>query len=479
MSGGVSPATAVIVTSASTTDSRSVTIDYQVVTPPDPSRPLTFGVYRSADDRLDGDDLPVGSTTVFAAPALDLAGQPADAVGEHRVTLTIPDGLPPTPERPYTLVVANPSDPAAGADPAATASFRSYTIGVVTHGGLINKAWKKHGPPWELVIARSMRDQGFDQVIPYNWVSESSDAGAAVRQGPRLARQILAAAAELPADAPVNLVVIGHSEGTVVNSQALLRIENDLPPNLKAGYVVDVMLDPHAANNGVPGQQYSVSHGILGAIAKGMIDSYQSKAKDPPVVVPPIVDDAQVFYQHTPASRDHGVNSGLYNLWGQVPVKGPASYFDLTANNATHSGKTGVPDWYIRNVVPTLGEGAPEVRAATLNASLGPVSTTTEVGRQVAPVVATARPTFSGTAAPGSTVRVLAARLADPSKLVPVGRVVADGSGAWSLETRPLADGRYRAQVVAHPPHQPRPTLPVIPKAPLGRFVVDSRGTPG
>jgi hypothetical protein len=471
MSGGASPATAEVVTDALTTDSHSVTIGYRVVTPPDPSRPLTFGVFRSADDRFDGDDLPVGSTTRTDAGAA--------AVGDHRLTIPLAGGLPPLPERPFTLVVANPSDPAQAADPAATASFRSYVVGVVTHGGIINQAWKKHGPPWQLVIARSLREQGFDQVIAYNWVSESGDAGAAARQGPRLARQILDAAAQLPADAPADLVVIGHSEGTVVNSQALLRLEGKLPSNLQAGYVVDVMLDPHAANNGVPGQQYSVSHGILGTIAKGIIDSYQAKAKDPPVVVPPMVDDAQVFYQHTPASNDHGVNGGMYNLWGQVPVKGPASYFDLTANGATHSGKTGVPEWYIRNVVPTLGEGAPEVRAATLTASLDSSTATAKVGRQVVPVVDTTHPTFSGTAAPGSTVRVLAARLAHSSRLTPVGRVVADGSGDWSLEARRLPDGRYRAQVVARPPRHPRPALAVIPKAPLGRFVVDTGGTPG
>src|SRR3954453_14613599 len=129
------------------------------------------------------------------------------------------------------------------------------------------------------------------------------------------------------------------------------------------------MLDPHAANTGIRGQQYSVVQGPLGWLAKGSIDNYQSRARDPRAVVSPGVDDAEVFYQHTPASRLHG---GIYNLWGQVPVQGPAHYFNLTPAGATHSGKTGVAAWYQRNVVPLLGQGAPEVRASILTGQLAP-----------------------------------------------------------------------------------------------------------
>ena len=53
------------------------------------------------------------------------------------------------------LVVADPSSPSATADPAQTASFRVYTIGIVTHGGN-EEPDLDHGPPWELETAYMM-----------------------------------------------------------------------------------------------------------------------------------------------------------------------------------------------------------------------------------------------------------------------------------------------------------------------------------
>src|SRR3954454_16970041 len=98
-------------------------------------------------------------------------------------------------------------------------------------------------------------------------------------------------------------------------------------------------------------------HLPLGWIAKMTIDRFQSQAKDPAVVVPAGVDDTEVFYQHTPVSEAQ-TNGGLYNLWGQVPIHGPAHYFDLTGKGISHAGKFGVQDWYRLNVVPTLEDGS-------------------------------------------------------------------------------------------------------------------------
>ena len=54
-----------------------------------------------------------------------------------------------------------------------------------------------------------------------------------------------------------------------------------------------------------------------------------------------------------------------------MPVRGgPADYFNLTPTGATHSGKTGVVVWYERNVVPLLGDGAPQLQARTLTGAL-------------------------------------------------------------------------------------------------------------
>ena len=116
-----------------------------------------------------------------------------------------------------------PSSPSATTEPEQTASFRVYTIGIVTHGGIQDPSWT-HGPPWELETAYMMRHEGFDSVIAYNWVLQSSTPGAAIKQSPRLARMILDAASKFPANAPVDLEFIGHSEGTVVNTYAIVKL---------------------------------------------------------------------------------------------------------------------------------------------------------------------------------------------------------------------------------------------------------------
>src|SRR4029077_3619652 len=148
---------------------------------------------------------------------------------------------------------------------------------------------------------------------------------------------------------PVNLDFIGHSEGTVVNTYAIVKLESMMSPQLKAGYIVDTMLDRHAAYNHLHDQQISFA-GPLNWLAKMIVTNYQGKANDPPAFFPSVVDEAQVFFEHTPATA-----GGIYNLWGQVPVKsdGPVvHYYNLTDMGVSHSGKKGVAWWYRDFIVP-------------------------------------------------------------------------------------------------------------------------------
>jgi hypothetical protein len=465
----LSAGAAVVMESATTTDSKSVTIDYNLPTQADAQHPLTFGVFRSTDGTLSPDDIAVGSEptviTGQGATTLDDNGQPATAAGHHQLTIPLPGGLPLNPEHPYVLVVANADSMPAGQDPP-TASFRKYTIGVVTHGGLENKSWK-NGPMWELVMAYTLEQQGYDAVIPFNWVSKSSTPGAAAKQGPRLAGAILHAASRAPANEPVDIHLIGHSEGAVVNTVAITRLEKEMTPQMNAGYLEDTLLDPHAANNLFAGRQYSVS-GVLAPLAGSLIHGYQAKARDPLASIPAGVDQAEVFYQHTPATA-----SEIYNLWGQVPVRGSASYFNLTASGVTHSGKTGVMAWYQNNIVPTLGDGAPGLRTQTLSGKLDPTEGPVASG---ADVVHVSKPRYIGSAGPGSIIRLYAGPARDPSVIAPVGRTVAGSDGTWSITTQSLADGHYRIVAVSTPPR--RHTLPrfvMNPTDPLGQLVVDAK----
>ncbi len=170
-------APAVQMISATTADSKSVTIEYQVNRPITAATPLQFGVYRSSNTQFDASDSEVDTDTLVPpdsssgqAATLDQAGQPATAVGTHELTIPLPQGLPPYPDKPYVLVVADPGATSATADPQQTASFRVYTIGIVTHGGIQDPSWT-HGPPWQLETAYFMKQQGFDSVIHYNWAS--------------------------------------------------------------------------------------------------------------------------------------------------------------------------------------------------------------------------------------------------------------------------------------------------------------------
>ena len=456
-------APAIQMSSATTTDSKSVTIEYNISQATGAATPLQFGIYRSSDGTFNSSDSLVGTFTPVApggstAVTLDQSGQAATSVGTHQLTIPLQEGLPPFPEKPYVVVVADPGLPSATTNLAQTASFRTYTIGIVTHGGIQDTSWK-HGPPWQLQMALEMKQEGYDSVIAYNWVAVSNNPGSAIKQSPRLARAILHAASNFPAQAPVDLDFIGHSEGTVINTYAMVRLQNEMTPGLEAGYITDTLLDPHAANNNLPGQQMSIGGGVLAPLAKAIITNYQASADDPPVFVPAMVDQAQVFFEHTPAK-----GSDLYNLWGQVPVKsnGPVvHYYNLTPSKVTHSGKTGIQFWYRNFIVPTLGDQAPLVQTLQLNGQIDQAQTVSSVptasGSRVsqavaahedrvygpAQVVQTSQPEFSGTAAPGSVIKLTLGPATKPWEHGLVSTTQADSTGHWSLTT-PSPSAKWR-----------------------------------
>jgi hypothetical protein len=484
--------------SATTTDSKSVTIEYQVNQAPTTATPLQFGVYRSSDGQFNSSDSEVDTVTLVppgssTTPTLDSSGQPATAIGTHQLTISLPGGLPPYPEKPYVLVVADPSSSSATTESDQTASFRVYTIGVVTHGGIQDPSWT-HGPPWELETAYMMKHEGFDSVIPYNWALLSSTPGEAIKQSPRLAADILHAASKFPASAVVDLELVGHSEGTVVNTYALVKVASEMPANLKAGYIEDTLLDPHAANNNiVTGKQMSFN-GVLAPLADLIVTDYQGEANDPPPYFPSVVDQANVFFEHTSSSA-----GAIYNLWGQVPVKsdGPVvHYYNLTGMGVTHSGKTGVNYWFRDFIAPTLGDGAPLISAlqlngqidnaqspsATTSASAGPEALAHQADLAHAnhvygpeQIVTSNQPEFSGTAAPNSVVKLFLSPATKPQDIAPAGITQANSSGQWTLTTRrPLPNGQYRTVVTGFSRAlRTRPGLAIVPTQPLGRLVVD------
>jgi hypothetical protein len=179
-------------------------------------------------------------------------------------------------------------------------------------------------------------------------------------------------------------------------------------------------------------------------------------------------------------------------------------YYNLTGMGVTHSGKTGVNYWYRDFIAPTLGDNAPLISELQLNGQIdnaqSPAMPTATASDSVSAVreaalrqadqaranhvygpeqvVTSNQPEFSGTAAPGSVVKLLLSPATKPQDIAPAGITHANSSGQWSLTTRrPLPNGQYRTVVTAFSRAlRTRPGLAIVPTQPLGRLVVDGPG---
>jgi hypothetical protein len=157
-----------------------------------------------------------------------------------------------------------------------------------------------------------------------------------------------------------------------------------------------------------------------------------------------------------------------------VPIIGDAHYSDITGLGISHAGDYGVQDWYQENVVPHLsGDGS---------AFYDPTAIT---GHLVAPtagryhhalITHLVRPTFEGTAPPGTRIRLVAVRGGDKGGLL--GGAIADTQGNWTYTPpKPLQDGRYRVliktRIAASAEH---PRIKLSPRVLINPFVIDAKG---
>jgi hypothetical protein len=160
----------------------------------------------------------------------------------------------------------------------------------------------------------------------------------------------------------------------------------------------------------------------------------------------------------------------------------------------THSGKTGVNYWFRDFLAPTLGDQAPLIQELQLNGRIdnGESSSVPSLNlsrlvdqannaradRVYGPeqVVQSNRPEFSGTAAPGSLIRLALSPATKPMNLVLAGVTTANSAGQWSLTpSHSLRNGQYRTLVTAFSRAlATRPGLAIVPTQPLGRLVVDA-----
>src|SRR5262249_60530311 len=112
----------------------------------------------------------------------------------------------------------------------------------------------------------------------------------------------------------------GHSRGAVVISQALQDLVGTTDSVLDGGFKKMTLLDPHPANNHFAKPDYSAGSDRESKVAARIYKWFQDRMQDPQVVIPPNVDDADLYYQHSPAwAFPAGSGEAHLNLWGESP----------------------------------------------------------------------------------------------------------------------------------------------------------------
>lgn len=317
------------------------------------------GVYRSADQAWDPSDLLVSSLDMVV---------PSGVAGIQTAVIGLSGKLPIDAARKYVLVVATPADNISEADATNnTAFFRKLVLGAVAHGfdplGLIRRLFHVI-PPWVNQVADALEKQGYSRTIRFDWTASSllPIPNQTYLAGQRLAQDVTRVSDEM-ADQPHDVIdvhFIGHSRGAVVISQALLALDQG-PSHVQLGYFKMTMLDPHPARN----KKRSSALGFLNlgkigsfsfnpiwrSFAKFVV-TFQSGAKDPAILIPSNVDEAEMFYQrniwHHTSVRS--IDFQL-NLWGQLPreIQDPFNRL-LLKTRLFGVGHTGIPDIYLKSL---------------------------------------------------------------------------------------------------------------------------------
>jgi hypothetical protein len=311
------------------------------------SGPMTLAIYRSASPTFVASaDVLVGQTTLAGA---DLG------LGTHQVSVTLAQALDIDPGMKYVLAVANPGGQAAESDTSNdVASFRTWIVGAVTHG--LEFSSFGEFPSWVTTMTSSLRADGYDAAIPYDWSALSTvpAPSAIVQASLGLSSQIDQTIARLPVQPNdvVDVHLIGYSRGADVVSMAADLLDWNTTP-LRGGYLKLTMLDPHPAHNG-PVAYDSVSTGPIGQLVNRAYLAFQAGANDPAIVISPRVDKAEVFYQTALVQHALSPADRVLNNWGEVPVGGTNSsvvYYNLTQAVASHNA---IPSFYQEVISPTL-----------------------------------------------------------------------------------------------------------------------------
>jgi len=361
-------------TFATTTDARTISVNYTINGNSLAGQNVTFNIYRSAVfDSQSGAQL-IGTATIPSSDSTDLSAGTHTGV---KLSLTAPNGQPvtaltPNTALPFIVVVANLDG--------SSASFETHVLGVIAHGLDFDQFFTPTSqvPEWETVMAVVLQlFDGYQAVIPFNWASLSvlPFPFALSLASELLYFQVVAEANQLAAQHPgdvVDINFIGHSRGTVVISEVLQDLVGTTDPALQGGYMQMTLLDPHPANPAYG--PFSAAPFPLANDAAALVNLFESLALDPQVVVPPNVDQVQEFDEQTPAgqlgflkgfletSSSNQLVEFAYSTWGETAASLPnQSVHPIEEKNLTNVftpnigliGHDEVPLWYLANVVDT------------------------------------------------------------------------------------------------------------------------------
>ena len=337
---------------------------------------LPVGVYRSADPIFDAGDELVGGGLITPPPGGGFGVGSAGLVSQ----LTL------DPSRDFVLVVADPFQQVAEFDESNNvAAFRKIAVAAVTHGFSVT------GNPieWLAPFAAQVQAEGYDFAFPFVWtpLSQIPTPDGTTIAGQTLAQMVRFVGTALagPNDV-VDVHLIGHSRGTSVVSQAFQSLTlNPGPRAVALGYFKQTLLDLHVARNFAPApfgvMEVLLASGTVGTsqVAQLSFDpsrefsrgfalaviGFQAAAMDPPAFVPLAVDEAESYFQRLAWNETTFVIPGLpttaekiigVNFLGLPTVPNPFGRalrnIDLGPEGVGHYE---VPDWYLANVVPTLG----------------------------------------------------------------------------------------------------------------------------
>jgi uncharacterized repeat protein (TIGR03803 family) len=342
------PAPSVVLRKISTNDSTNLTIEYTIAHN-DANAPFALDVYRSTagswnqGQRVAVATVEIGGKLAHTGPHAIVVGPASPLYG---FLPSQADALRPDLKYTHVLAVADPTGALNPADlnKPPSASFTIHVIAVIVHGYSTDLATAQ---ATNMVYAKLLQANGYQIGMAWDWASTTSQGTPGTPILKLLPNSARALADSVEAEARrisagndiVDVNFIGYSRGAVLVSKALDDIYEDNRSSkaiqqLKSGYMMEMLIDPHPANNGSPpawvgpagwegeNHQYSADHGMLVDAVVGatlsVISKFQGAVNDPNVSIPPNVRAAADFYQHTSVSELSG-SEGYVNLWGEDP----------------------------------------------------------------------------------------------------------------------------------------------------------------